>query len=143
MVRPRQPEALDAREDDARVGGAQRLVVQAQALHQPRREVLDDDVGVADHVQEERTALGLFQVQHNAALVVVEQQEVHRVEPRHLGTVAARLLAARRLDLEDVGAQPPEELGAGRPGFELGEVENANPAQRPVGHGHSPFGGRG
>jgi hypothetical protein len=45
------------------------------------------------------------------------------------------LLAARRLDLDDVGPEPAEELGAGGAGLELGEVEDPHAAQCAFGHG--------
>ena len=134
-VRAGEPEALDTRHDDPWIGRAQALVVEAELLHQAGREVLDHDVGLLDHLQEERPAVGVFQVDRHAALVRVEDQEEHRVEPRHFRPVAARLLAAGRLDLEHVGAQPAEELGAGGAGFELGEVEDPHAGQRAFGHG--------
>jgi len=43
-------------------------------------------------------------------------------------------LAARRLDLDDVGAEPGQHLRGAGPGLLLGEIENANPVER-LGHG--------
>src|SRR5262249_30710184 len=77
----------------------------------------------------------MLQVDRDAALVRIEDEEEHRVEARHLGPIAARLLASRRLDLDDVGAEPAQELRARGPCFELGEVENPHTGQRAVGHG--------
>jgi hypothetical protein len=130
-----QPEALDAGHDDARVRRAQALVVEAQLLHQAGREVLDHDVGALDHLQEERAALRLLQIDRHAALVRVEDEEEHRVQAGHLGPVAAGLLAPGRLDLEDVRSEPAQELGAGGACFELGEVEDPHAAQRAISHG--------
>src|SRR5207302_5011753 len=39
-------------------------------------------------------------------------------------------LATRRLDLDDVGAEPREHLGAARPRFVLREVEDDDPVER-------------
>src|SRR5262249_39815373 len=43
---------------------------------------------------------------------------------------APRLAAARFLHLDDVGAEPGQCLGAGRPRLELGEVEHLDALQR-------------
>jgi hypothetical protein len=85
----------------------------------------------------------MLEVDREAALVGVEDEEEHRVEPRHLGPVAPRLLAAGRLDLDDVGAQPAQELRAGGAGFELREVENPHAGQRALGHGLVSLAGQG
>ena len=42
---------------------------------------------------------------------------------------AAGIAVLRVLDLDDVGAEPGERLGAGGAGLELGEVENAHAGQ--------------
>src|SRR5207249_3029504 len=111
-----------------------------QALHEAGGEVLHHDVGALDHLQEELAPGRILEVDRHAALVGVEDKEEHRIEPGHLRTIAARLLAARRLDLDDVGAEPAQELGAGRAGFELGEIENPDAAQRALGHGSPSHG---
>src|SRR5262249_15322279 len=134
VVRAGEPEALDARHDDARVRRAQPLPVEAQALHEPGREVLDDDVGALDHLEKELLAFGLLQIDGDAALVGVEHEEEHRVEARNFGAIAPRLLAARRLDLDHVGPEPAQELGAGGAGLELREVEDPHAGQRALGH---------
>src|SRR5206468_9885021 len=134
VVRTGEPEALDARDDDARVRRAQPVVVEAQPLHQPGREILHHDVGALDHPQEPPAGGGGADAAGHAALVGVEDEEEHRVEAGHLGPVAPRLLAARRLDLEDVGPEPAEELRAGGARFELREVEDPHAGQRAFGH---------
>src|SRR5436309_1426891 len=144
VVRAGEPEALDAGDDEARIRRAEPLVVEAQLFHQAGREILHDDVRSLDHPEEQRAATGILQIDRHAALVGIEDEEEHRVEARHLRPVAPRLLAARRLDLDDVGPEPAEELGAGRAGFELGEVEDPDAAQRAFGHGSlSPVGSTG
>ncbi len=68
-VRAGEPEALDAGHDDARVRRAELIVVEAQLLHQAGREVLDHHVGPLDHLQKERAAVGILQIDRHAALV--------------------------------------------------------------------------
>jgi hypothetical protein len=135
VVRPGEPEALDARHDDSRIHRAQPLVVEPELLHQPGREVLHDDVDTLDHPEEERPAVRMLEIERHAPLVGVEHEEEHRVESRHFGTVPARLLATGRLDLEDIGAQPAEKLRASGARLELREVEDPHPAERALGHG--------
>src|SRR5262245_53250801 len=105
-VRAGEPEALDAGHDDARVRGVQPLVVETEFLHHAGSEVLDGDVGPLDPAERQRAPIRVLQVDRDATLVGVEDEEEHRVEPRHLRPVAARLLTAGRLDLQHVGAQP-------------------------------------
>ena len=63
------------------------VVVEAELLEHPRREVLDDDVALRDELLREREAVGVTEVERDAALA-----EVHRVEQRrHL--VELRVLA--------------------------------------------------
>src|SRR4029453_17598027 len=59
----------------------------------------------------------------------------HCVEPRHLRPVAPGLLAADGLDLDDVRAEPSQELRARRACLELRQVQDANARQRALGHG--------
>src|SRR4029453_1087950 len=59
----------------------------------------------------------------------------HCVEPRHLRPVAPGLLAADGLDLDDVRAEPSQELRARRARLELRQVQDANARQRALGHG--------
>src|SRR4030095_5595399 len=103
--------------------------------HEPGREVLDHHVRLLDQLEKELLAGGLLEIDGHAALVGVEDEEEHGVEARHLGPVAARLRAARRLGLEDAGAPPAPGLRAGGAGLELGEVEDAHAAERALGHG--------
>src|SRR5262245_35244296 len=62
-----------------------------------------------------------------------------RIHVGPLGEPAARGLPRRRLDLDDLGTEPGEKLGAARPRFVLREIENAN-AVEGLGHGAaSPY----
>ena len=51
------------------------LVVEPQLFHEPRREVLDHDVRVLDHAEDQRHAVGVLQIDGHAALVHVETRK--------------------------------------------------------------------
>src|SRR5262249_23490922 len=115
--------------DEPRAERAGRLPAQAQPLHDPGAEVLDEDVGAGNQLLRDRLAVGPLQVEGEAPLVAVRGHEedgeaaLVEVAPR---PVALPELAARRLDLDDVGPEIRQELDARRPQQELGERQDAN-----------------
>ena len=133
-VGPGAAEALHGGGDEARVELLQRLVAEAEALHRAGAHVLDDDVRRLDEGLEHRAPARRLQIERHALLVGVQQQEEPRVLAALVGERGAAGLASGRFDLDDVGAQPRQHLGAGRAGFVLGQVEDAN-AVEGLGHG--------
>ena len=130
--RARLPEIGDRREHDGRAQGAQRLVPKTEALEVPRHERFDDDIGRRREPQQQLATLGAGDVQRHAALagVHVEEEEA-AVAPGLVapeGRDAARRVAARPLDLDDVGAHVREELAAVDP-FLVGELEDTPPGE--------------
>src|SRR5262249_28688141 len=82
-------------------------------------------------VEEHGLALRVLEVERDALLVGVEQQEVARVDTRLLGApVTPRLTLARLLDLDDLGAEPRQHLRARRTSFELTEVQHTYAVKR-------------
>src|SRR5439155_203182 len=78
------------------------------------------------------------QIEGDAAFVQVQEEEVVRVAPFAVGAEAASLVAAARwLHLDDVGAEPGQDLGARRTRLELGQVDDAD--ARESGHFRPPF----
>ena len=77
-----------------------------------------------------QAALG-FEVDRDRFLVGVELEEIERVgaagRPGEGGP--AGLAAARVLDLDDLGAEPGERLGAGGPRLELRQIEHPDPGK--------------
>src|SRR6185295_18163913 len=71
-------------------------------------------------------AAGRFEVQRHALLVRVQQHEEPGVLALLVGQRQASGLAAGRLDLDDLGAEPREHLRAAGARLVLGEVEHAN-----------------
>ena len=118
--------------DQARVQGKAGLVVQPQATHHARGEVLDQHVGAADEVARQRQPLRGLQVQRDALLVAVAPDEgCALVQLRVHGRIAARVVAAdRRLDLDHLGAHVGQDHGRQRPRDEVREVHHPDAVQR-------------
>ena len=118
-------EAGERAVDDARVEGADGLVVGAQPLHDARPEALHDDVGVRGQLPEDRLALGGLHVEGHAALVAVDEGEGG--PPLRLGV--AGLAVAGRLDLEDVGAHVGEHHAGHLRRRHAGHFEDLDPVE--------------
>jgi len=88
--------------------------------------ILFDRDELRNQVGEHLPAAVVLEVEGDALLVRVEQDEEVRIQVRPLGEPAARGLPGRRLDLDDLCAEPAEQLRAARPGLVLREVENAD-----------------
>src|SRR3990172_3014205 len=78
-VGPQGAEAGDGGADNARIDGAERLIVQPQPLGYARAEVVDYDIRGADKVVQHLAPFGLGDVQRQALLAAVyaEEVEVH------------------------------------------------------------------
>jgi hypothetical protein len=102
-------ERSDGNVDQPRIDGAQRLEAEAARGHRPGGGVLEDEVGAGDQVQELVARRFAIEVESDAALAAVEGVEVQTLEPRRQSRVERprepRRAAARRLDLDHVGAQ--------------------------------------
>jgi hypothetical protein len=62
-------------------------------------------------------------VERDRALVVVQHRKVKAVHIRNIAQLPARDVArAGPLDLDHIGAEPGEKLGAGRTRLHMGEV---------------------
>ena len=118
-------EALDRGVDHARVELLDALPGEPHAIERAGREVLDQHVAGLDQALEDLHALLVLAVDGDRALVVVQHREIEAV---HLGDVlqlAARDVAdAGTLDLDHVGAEPGEQLRAGRARLHVREVED-------------------
>src|SRR5206468_5097508 len=125
-------EALDRGIHRTRVQHLDRLVAQPESLHHPRAEVFGDDIGLRDQAARNILALDSLQIDDDAALVAVEQQKeiavgrIVRRRPQLPRPVAVR----GPLNLDHIGAEPGQHLGAGRPRLVVGEVDDANAFER-------------
>ena len=109
-------------------------VSQPESRHHTGPEALHDYLGPPGQQLEHLDARRTLEVQRNAELIVIEELEqraglgvgeviVERAQP------AARVAAARPLDLDDVGAVVGEQLGAERPGDVMGQVQHTGPGE--------------
>ena len=116
-------EALDRGHDHARVQFLNALPAEAHAIQRTGGEVLRQHIAFLDQPLQHLLALGLLGVQSQRTLVVIEHREIQRIGARLIHQLLARRIArARPLDLNYIRTQPSQQLSAGRPGLDMGEV---------------------
>src|SRR5581483_11561402 len=124
-------EALHRGDDHARVQLMDVVPSEPHAIERAGCKVLDEHITGLDQRVEDALALRMLAVDGDRALVVVEHREVERVSTLHVDELAARDVAdARALDLDHIGAEPGEQLRAGRTRLHMREVENLHAGER-------------
>src|SRR5665213_194927 len=124
-------EALDRGDDHARIELVDALPGEPHAIKRAGREVLHQNITCFHQRLQHAHALRMLGVDSDRALVVVEHGEVERVGALYVDQLAARNVAnARTLDLDHVGAEPGEQLRAGRARLHMREIENAYAGER-------------
>ena len=127
-------EALDRRDDHARVGLVDVLPGQPHAVERAGREILHQHVAMLDQPLEDFLALGMLRVDRDRALVAIEHREVERVLALYVTELTSCDVAdAGPLDLDAVGAHVAEELRAGRARLHVREVEDLHAVERLAG----------
>src|SRR5579862_7596311 len=107
-------EAFDRGIDEPRVELLQPLPGEAHAIENAGAEILDQHVAGFNEAFEDLFALRVLRVERDRALVVVEHGEIEAVGAGHVAQLRARDVAnAGALDLDAIGAEPREQLGAG------------------------------
>ena len=137
-IRPGLTETGDRAVNDARIDGLERGVVQAVARHVADLEVLDKHIAVQRQFANQGLAGRLRNVTGHRALVAVGAQVVGgfarfcaaAVVQKGRAPAARVVTSAGALDLDDIGAQVGQGLGAPRAGEYAGEVENADALER-------------
>ena len=107
-------EGRDRGDDQCRIDRAEILIGQRQFLGARRPIGFDDHIGFFAEFEQDRPAVGLLDVEGDAALVGVEVKKVQTLfrmrlvifERRH----AARFVAGRRFDFDHVGAHVGKSL---------------------------------
>ena len=123
-------EAGNAAMDQAGKALRQHLVIaEAPAFHVAGLEVLDQDVGVGQHLQDDRLAFRLAQIDRHRAFVAIDADEVAGVAFVERRAPVAHLVALRRLDLDHVGAVIGQDHRAVRPAKHAGQVDDFQPGQ--------------
>ena len=132
------PEAGDGAVHQPGVLGAQRFVVQPVAAHVADLEVLHQHIALRHQLAHDLLAFGGGNVERDGALVAVHRQEVGglggglalRVGREGRAPLAGVVALAGALDLDDIGPQVGQGLGAPGPGEHAGEVQNAKVLKR-------------
>jgi hypothetical protein len=123
-------EALDRCDDHARIELLDALPGEAHAVERAGREVLDQHVAMPDQRLEHRLALRMLRIEGDRALVVVQHREVEAVHVRQIPKLTPRDVAdPRPFHLDDVGAEPRQQLRASRSRLHMREVEDLHAVQ--------------
>jgi hypothetical protein len=113
-------------------------VVQTQALHHARPEILHQHVATRHQRARMRQIRGLLQVEHHGFLAGIHRDEGrgHAVVAP-VRAIAAHGIAARwRLDLDDLGAQQPQQVRGVRTCHDMTEIRDADALEH---RSHSAF----
>ena len=122
-------EAGDGGVDDLVIDLLEHVIADTQLVHDAGAVVLDDDVSLLDHLEEELFALLRLQVQGDALLAAVDVGIVHAVVVLLRAHGAGVVALARHLDLDDVCAVVGEHHRAVRTGQNAGQVQNGHITQ--------------
>ena len=105
---------------------AQRRIIETQARHAARFEVLDEDVRGIDQLVQRGQSRFAIEIERDTLLVAIEGAKKSRARTKQ----TARTVAARRFDLDDFGAKVAKNHPAGRPHHHMRQLDYANPRQR-------------
>src|ERR1700722_7580187 len=123
-------EALDRGDDHHRVELLDALPGEAHAIECAGREVFHQHIAVLDEFFQNRLAALVLGVERDRTLVVVQHREVQAVHVRNVAQLLARDVAvAGALHFDDIGAEPGQQLRAGRTRLHVREVEYAHAVQ--------------
>ncbi len=109
------PKALDRGHDHLRIDAVNLLPGKSHAIEHARAEIFHQHVALLDQRGEDFLALRVLGVERDRALVVVEHGEIQAVDIGFvLQLTAGDIADAGALDLDHVGAEPCQQLRAGR-----------------------------
>src|SRR5207249_11833137 len=135
-LRARLAEPGDRAVDEPWVQAREGAVPEAELVHRPGPEVLEEHVALAHQRAEDLPTLGRLEVQRHALLVPVDGHEVGRLTADERWPTAGVVALTRLLDLDHLGAHVAERHRAEGTGENPGEVEHANSGQRSTGFRH-------
>ena len=137
------PSRGDRAHDDLRIALAQFVVSETHLLDDSGRVVFHHHVDLRDHRVDEFARAGLVDVDREAELAVVVLEVIAALAGvlvlgrKRLEAAGADAIAGRReFDLDDLGAHLGQHARAGRPGNELGEVQDSIAFEHPRFIGH-------
>src|SRR5215469_8730307 len=122
--------ARDRAVHDLGIAFRHRLVADTETVYHPRPHVLDHNVGLLRHPQENFCGPGLLEIENHASLaaVPVEDSDRHPVTLRTRND--ANHVPLGRLDLYDVGAQVAKDHRAKWTGDDHAQVQNLDAFKR-------------
>ena len=129
-VGPCAAEALELDIDQPGVKGIEGFVLKTEALDDTRAIVFDEDVVVRQHAEQHVAPLGLAEIQGQAALVGVQDQEEQAVAVLVRHVPARHVAAPRFLQFDHVGAEKAQYLSAGRTRLIMRHVDDADAVKR-------------
>ena len=103
----------------------QPVIAQAESGHHSRTIILHHRVSLSHQCPGNILGTTVFEIEHNTALVPVDRPIAATLHPLPLPH-APGSIAARRLDLNNIGPQVPKKHGAKRPGHHLGKFQDAD-----------------
>ncbi len=113
-------EALVPGDNQVRISLSQFVGAKALLGELAVAKVLQEHVGAGEQVVHDVAVLLLLEIEHHAALAAVEQWE----ERRSHAAEAASLVARRRLDLDDLGAELRQDHATGRSHHHVGHLDD-------------------
>ena len=122
--------------DRRRVHGAHGGIAEPELVGDAREEVLDDDIGAPGQLEDQLAALGLLEIDRDAALTAVDRRERRAHPAAAPGTQV--VAAAGPLYLHDVGAQVGHERRAIGTRDHAREIEDADSVQHHRALSHDP-----
>jgi Ser/Thr protein kinase RdoA (MazF antagonist) len=90
---------------------------------------VDQDIGLPRQTQQDLPRRRRLEVQHQAALAAIDGGEVGALSVRSMRRPTAVLVAARGLDLDHVGPEIGQQLGAMRAGEHPAQIDHADAMQ--------------
>ena len=123
-------ETLDRRHHHFRIQFLNPLPGEAHAVERARREIFDQHIALLDQRFQHFLAFRRFGVERHRTLVVIEHGEIQAVHAGDVAQLPARRVAfSGSLHLDHIGAEPGQQLRAGRSRLHMREIENADTVQ--------------
>ena len=130
-VAPGAAEAHEVADDEPRIAAAQAFRVEPEPAERRRPHIGDEHVGGGEQAVQRFAAFLALEVERQRPLVAVEVRELAgELAGVRLAAERAQEVAARRLDLDDVGAVVGEKERRGRPHHDGGEIDDPYSGER-------------
>ena len=127
--------AADGAHHETGIARSQGCRCQAELVEDTGAKALDDDVSAVTQRQEGGVAVWALEVEGHGLLAAVEGVKEHRGAIVGQRWRVAQIVAAGGvLDLDDLGTEVAQQLGAERPGQQPRQVQHSHTVKHAVGH---------